>query len=123
MQSSTNFTLSMQSSANFILRKSFGHEDGNLYSDVAETVWSFMKSEIPCTIICAHFGKYVGQKVGQTSVRYYQVYVPRVGSIFGISGAQSKVDEVPALCMNRDADSPWLSGFIVSGLLLTEICR
>ena len=39
----------------------------------------------------------------------------------GISGAQSKVDGIPALCMNRDADSPWLSGFIVSGLLPTEV--
>ena len=82
-----------------------------------------MKSEIPCTIICAHFGKYVGQKVGQTSVRYYQVYVLRVGSVFGISGAQSKVDEVSALCMICDAESPWLSGFTVSGLLPTEVCR
>ena len=65
----------------------------------------------------------VGQKVGQTSLRYYQVYVLHVGSVFGISGAQSKVDEVSALCMIRDAESPWLSGIIVSGFLPTEICR
>ena len=37
------------------------------------------------------------------------------------SGAQAEVDDIPALCMNRDTDSYGLSGVLVSGLLPTEV--
>ena len=67
------------------------------------------------------FWQIVGQKVGPTSVRYIPVCALRAGPRFWDSGALSEVDEIPALCMNRDTESSWQSGVLTSGLLSTEV--
>ena len=70
----------MQSYANFLLLRSFGHEDAIfvfrcrgdrlVILEIRNSVHDYLRP----------LRQNVGQKVGQTSVRYYQVYVVPVGS-------------------------------------------